>query len=219
MFDARISRIYPGANIYGSKATLVVQLNSPQSASTDQYQDKNIYTELIHNINQLQPSHTKEWEGDLPGLMCPVVNIDFAECIAYLAVLFQRWIGYPVSEYSCQPAIADLDHGASLICIEYSQLNPAVAALTATVKLLSILKQYPDRVRHLSEMRVFHQFIEQYVGKPAAQVKFIREAQKRNIPWRNLGETDEYLELGHGRKRQRAYRQFSMKLVFMENCR
>lgn len=215
MFEARISRIYPGANIYGSKATLVVQLNSLQSDDTDQHHEKDFYNDLIRNINQLQPPHTKAWDGDLPGLICPVAKIDLAECIAYLAVLFQRWIGYPVSEYSCQPAEAGLDHNASLIFIEYSQLNPAVAALTATVNLLSILEQHPDRVQHLSEMRVFRQFVAQYVGKPAAQVKFIREAQRRNIPWRNLGETDEYLELGHGRKRQRVFRQFSMKTSFI----
>ena len=215
MFEARISRIYSGANIHGSKATLVVQIISSPSARTDQHREGSIYTELIQNVIDLQPSHTKAWAGDLPSLTNPTGNIDLAECIGYLTVILQRWIGYPVSEYSCLPALPDLDQNTSLICIEYNQIKPAIAALKAIVSLISDLEQYPDRVRRISDSQDFRGFMDKYVGKPPTQFQFIREAQKRNIPWRNLGETYQYLELGHGRKRQRVHRQFSMKTTYI----
>ena len=215
MLEANILRVYPGANIYGSKPTLVAQLNLLRGGRTSCYQYKNTCADLIRNINLLQPSHTKEWEDDIPVFIRPADNLDVAECIAYLAVLLQRWSGYPVGEYSCQPVNASFDDGASLICIEYSQISPAVAALTTSIRVFQKLIQHPDEVGNLFGIQFFRLFIDQYVSKPAAQTKFIREARKRNIPWRNLGETDEYLELGHGRKRQRVHRQFSMKTSYI----
>lgn len=215
MIQAKVSQIFPGANIYSSKPSLLVQINTTQVITQNHNSQENVYARLIHHIKQLQPSHTKAWEQDLSALKNPANDVGVEETIAYLTILFQRWIGYPVSEYSLPTVQTELGDTGQLICIEYCQMNPASNALLTAVNLLSALEQQSNRIDKLQNLPFFQQFIARYISKSADQIKYIREAQKRNIPWHNLGETDEYIELGQGHKIQRVHQNFSMKTSFM----
>src|SRR5690606_31559853 len=150
MFEARIIKIYPGANSYSKTATILAQLSS--SLANKQERSPKSYSPLIQQIKQIQPSHTMEWENELPVMSTPQHGIGLEECIAYLAVLFQRWMGYPASEYSSQATRVQFDHESVYIVMEYCQVKPAVAALTTAINILAIWEQQAEKVQQLVEM-------------------------------------------------------------------
>jgi D-alanine-D-alanine ligase-like ATP-grasp enzyme len=205
--SANIKRIYPGPNFLSKTPILLVDLIFSSNESPSVNTGHHLIPELMDKI---QPPHTKEWQSDLPTLSAFGLQSTPAETIAYLCVLLQRWIGFPASEYFSITATSDKDgifhHD---IAFEYFQINSAGLAVETAINLVSEFIQKQATVETIQKNAALQNFLKVYVSKPPSHVGFIREAVKRGIPWKSLGETEAFVEFGQGLNRRRVFKKFS----------
>lgn len=210
MIKGDLSRIYPGPNIYSKRSGLVARLDIGSDGEADLVRERAF--EITRAVHASQPIHTKEFELDLPSdLRIPSDQASAAEHIAYLTILLQRWSGYPVSNYAQLSDTRENQLVTASVFIEFCQVRVCVAALNTTINLLSARLRQPGKTDSLGNTEALKSFVAAYVAKPPDQTRYIREARKRDIPWRSIAGDDSYLEFGHGRSRQRVFKNFSLR--------
>lgn len=206
-----IKQIYEGPNLFSKKPLIRVKVVLSESDLLSKEMD---YRLILDFIDSKQPLFTKDWQAQLPSFSTFQDSSNTLDLLAHLTILFQRWLGYPVSEHLLveDPTFAENDIHQD-IAFEYSHPKNAIFAFNSAYDLVNELSKKPKdalgALKQLSEQGVLGQFLRFTKLNHTPGPWFIREASRRHIPWRMLGDMDELLEFGQGFKSRRVFRHMS----------
>lgn len=158
--------------------------------------------QILGKLLERKPNHVDEWLVLFKDIDVAKQPEGIAETIALGSLTLQRWIGYPVTRYHI---VQRKNDQSCRLAVEFAQRSSFIAAINAVYRYLSLaLAGNPN-----AGLDAIDTFIKSHVARPSGQIKFIREAMLRGIPWQTLGDTENFLDLGEGAHKQRLWKHFT----------
>jgi cyanophycin synthetase len=216
--STEIRQVYEGPNLFDSRPLIRASITSTPKDSNFSASDREAILDAIH---KKQPSHTRNWMSELPPITPLHAHFTPPELLAYLTVLFQRWIGYPSTIYlSLNPdsQTDEINLEQQEICFEYCHRKKAIWIYRVALSLVNSLWKNPRSISNILESNEkFNNFISYSLSTNPPGIWFIREAVKRSIPFRSLDDTDDFLIFGQGLNERRLYRHTSGTATIMSD--
>ncbi|RLA40663.1 MAG: hypothetical protein DRR42_25620, partial [Gammaproteobacteria bacterium] len=197
-----VEKFYEGTNIYSVNPTVLAVIDCSIS---DNILSEDVYHRGIELLDRVQPTRISSQSGWFPNILeYDEEEYTLGTLVAQLAIRLQRWCGLPVVYSKSIVATSQQER----IVFEYRLKQVAVAAgqvaMNIAKKLLDGGLVSEEQVKEL-----INDYLRVFCDAGIGLNQYIRVAEQRGIPWRQLTSDGTFTVFGYGQKQRKIFKNFT----------